>query len=114
VPLYNNPHHTCTTYSVATTRDGGGGVTPTFTAVQSSVPCEINDASASTVELYSQQQIRVTHTVGILSSKLTTAITRGMKLADSGGRSFHIEGIRTGRAAGSVPAFTYCDCSELA
>jgi hypothetical protein len=113
MPLFSNPHHTCTTYGLASGTDSGGGTSHSYTAAQSSVPCEISTASASTVELYAQQNIRVSHTVAFLSSKLTTAIVRGMKIADTSGRNFHIEGIRTGRAAGNVPAFTYADCTEI-
>jgi hypothetical protein len=112
--LFDAPPHACATYSVDTARDAGGGETLTYTLVQSGVPCSINTASANTQDLYAQSQIRVTHTVGFLSSALTTAITRGFKLvAADTGASFKVEGIRAGRAYGRAPAFTYCDCSEL-
>jgi hypothetical protein len=112
--LYDDPPHSCATYTVTSGADTGGGVALTYALAQSGVACSINTASASTVEMYAQAQVTVTHTVAFLSSVLTTPITRGMKLiaGDSGG-SFHVEGIRAGRQYSGVPAFTYCDCREL-
>lgn len=112
--LYDSAPHACATYSVNATRDAGGGETLAYTLVQSAVPCSINTASSSTQELFSQQGIQVSHTVAFLASVLTTAITRGFKLvAADTGASFKVEGIRAGRAYGRIPAFVYCDCSEL-
>lgn len=112
--LYDSPPHRVATYSVTAARDAGGGETLTYTLVQSGVPASISTASAATQELFAQQGIRVSLTAAFLASVLTTALTRGMKLvaADSGA-SFHVEGIRTGRAYGPIPAFVYADCSEL-
>jgi hypothetical protein len=112
--LFDTPPHAVATYSVSTARDAGGGEALTYTLAQSAVPCSINTASAATQELFAQQNIRVTLTVAFLSSVLTTAITRGFKLvAADTGASLKVEGIRAGRAYGRVPAFVYCDCSEL-
>lgn len=111
--LFDNPPHSCSTYTVVSSTDTGGGAALTYTLAQSAVPCSVNTASANTVALYDQQQIRVSHTVGFLSSVLTTALTRGMKLVASEGGTFRVEGIRTGRAYGGIPAFTYADVSEL-
>lgn len=116
MPLYDAPRHRVSSYSVATTQDTSAGTALTYTVVQSAIPCSINTSSASTVERYAQQQISVSHTVGFLAANLTTTLTRGMKLvADDTGTSFHIEGIRNGRAApnGTIPALVYADCSEL-
>lgn len=112
--LYDSPEHRVTTYSLASGRDAGGGNTAAYTAVDSAVPCTINTASASTVEKYAQDQIQVSHTVSFLLAALATPLTRGMKLvaADSSA-SFHVEGIRTGRAQGSIPALLYADCREI-
>lgn len=113
MPLWDSPSHAVATYSVDSGRDAGGGESLTYTLVQSAVPCSVNTASASTQELFAQSGIVVTHTVAFLSSALTTPITRGFKLvAADTGASFKVEGIRTGRAYGRVPQFTYCDCSE--
>lgn len=111
--LFDAPPHTVTTYTVVSGTDSGGGVTLTYTAAQSGLKCSINTAGSSTVLQYAQSQIRVTHTVAVLSSSITTAITRGMKLTESGGLSFEVRGIRSGRAYGNVPAFTYLDCEQL-
>lgn len=111
--LWSNPPHRASTYTVASSRDDGGGVALTYTLAQSAVPCSINTASASTVERFAQEGITVTHTVAFLSSALTTALTRGMKLvADDTSKSYHVRGIRQGRAYGSVPAFVYADVEE--
>jgi hypothetical protein len=112
--LFDSPPHSVSTYTVAAARDSGGGEALTYTLAQSGVACSVNTASAATQEMFAQQNIRVTHTVAFLSSVLTTAITRGMKLvaSDSGG-AFKVEGIRSGRAYSGIPAFVYCDCSEL-
>lgn len=111
--LWDNPEHRVTSYTLTTARDSGGGTTNTFTSAQASIPCQINTASASEVELYAQQGIRVTHTVSFKSSTLTTALVRGMKLVtDDTSASLHIQGIRKGRAFRSIPAFVYADCVE--
>jgi hypothetical protein len=112
--LYDDPPHSVSTYTPTVAADAGGGDPLSYAVAQTGVPCSIDTASASTVQMYAQDQIQVTHTVAFLSSVLTTPITRGMKLVagDSGG-SFHVEGIRAGRQYSGVPAFTYCDCREL-
>ena len=111
--LHDNPPHTVDTYTCASGTDSGGGVTLTYTVADSAVPCSINTASASTVEMYAQQGMRVSLTVAFLASALTTTLTRGMKLITGDtAKSLHIEGIRQGRAYGSIPAFVYADCSE--
>lgn len=112
--LYDNLPHRVTSHTVTSSTDAGGGVTLSYTSAQAAIPCSINTARAAEVAQYSQQQIRVTHTVAFLASALTTALTRGMKLiADDTAKSFHIHGIRTGRGYGSIPAFTYAECEEL-
>jgi hypothetical protein len=112
--LYDSPPHAVATHSVASSRDAGGGETLTYTLVQSAVPCSINTASASTVEMYAQNQILVSHTVAFLASVLTTALSRGMKLvAADTSAAFKIEGLRAGRAYSRIPAFVYADCSEI-
>lgn len=112
--LYDSPPHSCSTYSVDSSRDSGGGETLAYTLVQTAVPCSINTASASTVDLYAQSQIRVSHTVAFLASVLTTELARGWKLvAADTSAAFRIEGLRAGRAYGRVPAFVYADVSEL-
>ena len=113
--LHDNPPHRATLHSVATTRDSGGGVTLTYTAAQSAIPCSIDTASASEVERFAQMQIQITHRVAVLSSKLTTTLTRGMKLVtDDTSDSYHVEGFSKGRAYGGIPAFTYIYCRQLA
>lgn len=113
--LYHNPPHTCSHFAPAGhTRDSAGGTTLTYpgSATQADVPCSINTAGASEVERYAQDGIVVTHTVAFLGRVLTSALVRGSKLT-SGSSSFHVRGIRTGRAYGGVPAFTYADCEEV-
>lgn len=112
--IWNNPPHRVTSYTLTTARDAGGGTANTFTAAQSAIPCLINTSSANEVELYASQNIRVTHTVAIKSSVLTTAITRGMKVvADDNSASYHVKGIRSGRAFRTIPAFTYLDVEQI-
>jgi hypothetical protein len=112
--LYDDPPHSVSTYTPTVAADTGGGDPLSYAVAQTGVPCSIDTASASTVQMYAQDQIQVTHTVAFLSAALTTALARGMKLVagDSGG-SFKVEGLRAGRAYGGVPAFTYADCAEL-
>lgn len=112
--LYDDPEHAVNTYSLASGQDAGGGNTANFTLVDAAVGCTINTASASTVEMYAQENIKVSHTVSFLLETLGTPLSRGMKLVatDTGG-SLHVEGIRKGRAQGGIPAFLYADCSEL-
>jgi hypothetical protein len=115
MPLYDNPRHRVSSYSVsATTRDVGGGSPLTPTLVQSAIPVSINTVSAAEQDLFAQQGIVVTHTVGVLSSLLATTVERGWKLVDESGNTYHIEGIRSGRASpnGSIPALTYFACRQ--
>lgn len=114
--LYTNPRHRCSTYTSEPARDGGGGTQLDYTLAQSAIPCSINMASATTIRLYGQSNIVVSHTIGFLGSTITTDLTPGMKIvADDNSASFLIQGIRKGRAApnNSIPALTYADCSEL-
>jgi hypothetical protein len=114
VALWSNPPHRVSTYRPTVSDDGGGGDAVAFALVQAAVKCLINTASASTVEMYAADQIRVSHTVAFKASALTTALARGMKLvADDTSESLHVEGIRTGRAMGSIPALIYADCSSI-
>lgn len=114
MPLWSNPPHAVTVYTSAPSRDSGGGTKITWSSLQSAVPCSINTASSTEQELYARRDIVVTHTVAFLSSALTTALAKGQKLiADDTSTSFHIRGIRRGRAYGNVPAFTYADCEQV-
>ena len=111
--LHHNPPHRVHSYTVGSSRDTGGGTDLTYTLAQSSIPCSINTASATERELFGQQGIVVTHTIGILTSAITTAITRGMKVvATDTSKAFHVHGISAGRKYGTIPAFTYLHCEE--
>lgn len=111
--IWNKAPHRCSTYSLTTSVDAGGGNSNSYTLAQASIPCLISTSSSSTSELYAQDNITVSHTVGIKSSLLTTAVTRGMKVTDEAGLSYHVEGIRSGRAFMGIPAFTYLDCRQI-
>ncbi len=116
MPIYNHPPHRCTILGppTATTDSSGGEVIAWPTTRQAAVPCIINTASASEQMLFAQQGIAVSHTISILSASLTSAVARGDKVtADDSGASYHIEGIRAGRAMGGVPAFTYLQVREM-
>jgi hypothetical protein len=112
--IWDNPEHRVTLTSLSSTRrDDGGGTAPVFATLQSSIPCLINTASASEVEKYAQFGITVTHTISIKSSLLTATVARGVKAtAGDTGVSYHVRGIRKGRAFMGVPAFTYLDVEE--
>ena len=110
--LHDNPPHSVTLSRPTTSRDAGGGTAVTYSALQSGVPCSINTAGAGEQELFAQQGMVVTHTVAILTSKLTTAPQRGDKLTDENGLSYHVKGFSAGRRYGSIPAFTYCYCEQ--
>lgn len=112
--LYDDPPHRISTYTVASTRDTGGGTALSYTLAQSGVPCSINKESAGERLLYAQQNIAVTHTVAILPSVLTRSITRGMKVVDeSDGTSFHVLGVNGGQAYGTIPELLYLSCQEI-
>ena len=104
--------HTCSTYTVASTRDSGGGTTLTYTLAQSGIPCSINTTGASEIAINSQMGQVVTHTIAILASLVTTTIVRGMKVVADDGNSYHVEGIRYGRQYGSIPPFVYLQCKQ--
>ena len=114
MPLWDDPEHRISLFSVATSRDGGGGVEYSYSLAQSGVPCLNNTASASESLLFAQQGIVVTHTISIASSELTSPVARGWKVVDENGSSYHVEGIRAGRAVDEldIPAFTYLQCRE--
>lgn len=111
--LYDSPPHVANILSSATSVDAGGGTTITYTAVQSGLACSISTASASTVLMYAQNQVQVTHTLAVESRRLSQAVAPGMKVTDGDGLSYHVEGIRSGRAYGTIPAFTYLDLRQL-
>lgn len=112
--LYNETPHFVSLYSSTNTNDAGGGTKTAYHLEQAALGCQINTASAATQQIFAQMQIRVTITVSILSSRLTATPEPGWKVvADDTGRSFKIEGIRSGRQMGTIPPFTYLDCSEL-
>jgi hypothetical protein len=116
VALHDNPRHRVTSYTSTSARDGSGGTTTTYTLAQSDIAVSINTASSSTRELYSRRDIVVTHTVGVLTAKLTTAWVEGMKLVtDDRSESYKINGLRGGRQSpnGAIPALTYADCEQL-
>jgi len=110
--LHDNPPHSVTIQAPTSSRDGAGGTNLSYTTVQADVPCSIDTADPREVERFAAMQLVVTHTVGILSSVLSTPLARGSKLV-SGSSSFHVQGISTGRAYGSIPAFTYAHCEEV-
>lgn len=115
MPLYTNPRHRCSSYTVDSGLDSGAGTKLTYTLAQSAIPCSINTASAATIEIFNQKGIVVSHTIGFLASTLTTTLVQGMKLvADDTGDTFLIQGIRQGRAApnNSIPALVYADVSS--
>ena len=131
--LYDNPTHLVSIYSVASSRDSGGGTELTYTLRADSLPCVINTLSSSEREMFAQQGIEVTHTVAFLSRKLPQesfsagqlmgilgltypepTLSRGAKIVTGDrGESYHVRGIRNGRAYGNVPAFTYADCEQI-
>lgn len=110
--LHDNPPHRITLQSSASGTDSGGGVQLTYTTVQSSVPASISTASASERDIFAQQGIVVSHTIGLLTSALTTAPARGWKVLDESGNSYHVRGISAGRSYGSVPPFHYLFCEQ--
>lgn len=110
--LWDNPPHTCSTYTVTTSRDGGGGTANSYTLAQTGLPCLINTAGASEVERFAQQGITVTHTIGTKASLATTTFTRGMKVVDESGNSYHVRGIRYGRAFRGIAPLLYLDCEQ--
>lgn len=115
MPLYDRPPpHRITLKSVTSGTDEGGGVTLTYTTAQSAVPCSINTASSSERALFAQMGIVVTHTIAMLASVLTTVPQRGWKATtDDRAESFHVRGIRHGRAYGSIPSFVMLDCEQI-
>jgi hypothetical protein len=113
---YDNPSHRVSSYTSEPSRDGGGGTELTYTLAQSAIPVSINTASANTIALYGQSAILVTHTIGVLGSYITTALTPGMKfVTDDRTESYLFRGIRKGRASpsGSIPALTYIDVEQI-
>lgn len=111
--LFDNPPHRASHYTSASTQDAGGGTGTTYTLAQSAVPCSINTASSSEQERFAQQGMTVTHTIGILASKLTAIPQRGDKfVTDDRSESFHVRGISYGRAYGNVPAFVMLFCEQ--
>lgn len=114
--LYDDPPHRCALYSSTASNDAGGGTGVSYTLVQTSIPCLINTASSNTQLIFAQQGIKVTQTVGILSSVLTSTPQPGWKVvALDTNKDLIVRGIRSGRvsAMGTIPPLTYLDCEEL-
>jgi hypothetical protein len=116
--LWDRPAHRCALYSVASSRDGGGGTTLTYTLEQSAIPCSVNTSGANESELFGQQNQSVSHTVGIRSEVLNVTPVPGWKIVVADlSISLHIEGIRRGRTPpsglGLLPAVYYFACREL-
>ena len=109
--LHDSPPHSVNTYTVESSRDSGGGTVLSYTLAQSALACSIDTAGASEQLLFAQQNIVVTHKIGVLTSAITTPITRGMKVVTADrGESYHVRGISPGRSYGGVPPFTYLFC----
>jgi hypothetical protein len=116
--LWDRPAHRCALYSVASSRDGGGGTTLTYTLEQSAIPCSVNTSGANETDLFGQTNQAVTHTVGIRSDALTVTPAPGWKIVVTDlSVSLHVEGIRRGRTPPSglllLPAMYYFSCREL-
>lgn len=112
--LHDDPPHRVDTYTLTTSTDAGGGVVQNFALAQSALPCSIDTATADEQERFARMQQVVTHKVGILTSKLTTALTPGMKLVTTDrAETYHVKGLAGGRAYGTIPAFTYAFCEQL-
>lgn len=110
--LWDNAPHVCALYTVSSSQDAGGGTALTYTLSQSGIACLINTSSSSTAEMYAQDGITVTHCVAIKSGLLTATPTRGVKVV-ADGQSYHVEGIRSGRAFMAISALTYLDCKQI-
>jgi hypothetical protein len=112
--LFDNPPHEVNIQSLTTSRDAGGGTSNTFATLLSAVKCSINTASSSEREMFSQPNQVCSHTIAFLSSALTTALARGMKIvATDNSQAFHVLGFSAGRAYAAVPAFTYAYCESI-
>lgn len=112
--LHDDPPHRSSISTLTTGTDLGGGVTHTFTTAQSDIPCSINAASSSEVERFARMQITVSHTVAYLASAMSVALAPGMKITnDRTSAAYHVHGIRSGEAYGSIPRFVYADVQEL-
>jgi hypothetical protein len=111
--IWDNPTHRITLQSVASGSDTGAGVSLTYSTEQSNVPALINTASATERELFAQQGMICTHTIGLLASALTSIPERGWKvMTDDRSESFHVLGIRHGRRFMQIPSFVYLDCEQ--
>jgi hypothetical protein len=112
--LFDNPPHRVSLSRGPTSEDSAGGVNIDYTIAQADIPCIINTASASTVQMYAQEQMPVSMTIGIKSSVLATTPQPGWKATtDDTGRTAKIVGIRSGRPMGTIPALTYLDVSQF-
>jgi hypothetical protein len=111
--LWDNPPHRTSISSSEASRDTGGGNALAFTTVMTSVPCLINTASGAEQELFAQEGLTVSHIVAYKSSALSTPLVRGMKITDESGNSYHVEGIRSGRAFMNIPAFTFAQVRQI-
>ena len=103
--LFDTPPDSAHLDTLASTTDSGCGVTLTYTSAQASIPCIAAELSGSEQARFAQAQIVATHKFSFLNSVFTTTPARGMKLV-SGSESYHITGILTHLAIGSLPALT--------
>ncbi len=112
--LYDDPEHSCDILGppVVTSGTAGGDVLTWPTTRAAAVPCSINTTGASPQDRFSQpEMVVITHVVGFGPD--VTVPQRGDKLLTPDGVYLHVRGLRTGRAAGGVPALTYADCQQV-
>lgn len=112
--LFHYPPHQARVLRPTVSRDSGGGILTSYAVLATGLYVSINTLSSGPEERLGTEVTRVTHVVAFLSASLTVPIQPGdiFETEDTGHR-FRIIGMRRGRAYGSIPALTYCDCEQM-
>lgn len=72
------------------TKDSEGGISESYTAVYSDVPCSVQPAATKDIQLYAQRQVQITHTFFVAKAM---TLKPGDRLAYNS-RTFLFQGMR--------------------
>lgn len=112
--LWQHPPHRVSVQRPTAGRDSGGGTTVTYTTVQAGVPCSIATLASAEVARFGALPVRVTHTVAFAAAALSVTLLPGdVLVTDDTGDRYRIQGLRSGRAYGTIPAIVYAECEQL-
>lgn len=109
--LITDMPHRATIKNQSSGADAGGGVSLSYTTVQSDVPCRENITGSSEREMFGQQGMVVTATISFRTANLTATIQRGTEIITNG-RIYHVKGITVSQGQGTIESITRATCEQ--